>query len=43
MEVVLEPNIMGARIKTFLDDLQWSEHMNDLALKQIKRGTSSSI
>jgi hypothetical protein len=37
MEVVLEPNIVSDRIKTFLDDLQWPKHIEDPQLKQIKR------
>ena len=40
MEVVLKPNIMSDRIKAFLDDPQWLEHIKDPQLKQIKRQTS---
>ena len=43
MEVVPEPNIVSDRIKAFLDDLQWPEHIKDPPLKQIKRQTSMDI
>ena len=43
MEIVLEPNIVSDRIKTFLDDPQWPEHIKDPQLKQIKRRTSLNI
>ena len=43
MEVVPEPNTMSDRIKAFLDDLQWPEHIKDPQLKQIKRRTSLNI
>ena len=29
MEVILEPNNVSDHIKTFLDDLQWPEHIKD--------------
>ena len=31
---------MSDRIKVFLDDPQWPEHIKDLEVKQIKRQTS---
>ena len=37
MEVVLEPNIVSDRIKAFLDDPRWPEHIKDPQLEQIKR------
>ena len=43
MEIVLEPNIMSDRIKAFLNDPQWPEHIKDPQLKQIKRQASSNI
>ena len=43
MEVVLEPNIVSDRIKTFIDDPQWPKHIKDPQLKQIKRRTSSNM
>jgi hypothetical protein len=43
MEVVPEPNNVSDRIKTFLDDPQWPEHIKDPQLRQIKRRTSSNI
>ena len=33
MEVGLEPNIVSDRIKAFLDDPHWSEHIENLQLK----------
>jgi len=33
MEVISEPNIVSDRIKAFLDDPQWHEHMKDPQLK----------
>ena len=43
MEVVLEPNIVSDRIKAFLDDSQWPEHIKDPSLKEINIQTSSNI
>jgi hypothetical protein len=43
MKVVLEHNAMTNRIKAFLDDPQWPEHIKEPSLKQTKRQTSSSI
>ena len=43
MEVVLEPNTMSDRIKAFLDDPQWPEHIKDPQPNQIKRQNSSNI
>ena len=43
MEVVLEPTTVSDRIKAFLDDPQWHEHVEDPQPKQIKRQTSSNI
>ena len=43
MEVVPEPNNVSDRIKAFLDDPQWPEHIEDFQMKQIKRRTSSNI
>ena len=43
MEVVSQPNIVSDRVKAFLDDLQWPEHIKDPQLKQIKRQTSLNI
>ena len=37
MEVVREPNTVSDRIKVFLNDPQWPEHIKDPQLKQIKR------
>ena len=36
MKVIPEPNIVSDRIKAFLDDPQWPEHIKDPQLKQIK-------
>ena len=41
--VVPEPNTMSDRVKAFCDDPQWSEHIEDPQLKQIKRQTSSKL
>ena len=43
MEVVLELNTLSDRLKVFLDEPQWPEHIKDPQLKQIKRQTSSNI
>ena len=43
MEVVPEPNIVTDRIKVFLDDSQWREHIKNPLLKQIKRQISLNI
>ena len=43
IEVVQEPNIMSGCIKAFLDDAQWTEHIKDPQMKQIKRQTSSIL
>ena len=40
MEVVPKPNIASDRIKAFINDPQWPEHIKDPQLKQIKRQTS---
>ena len=37
MEVVPEPNTVSDRIKAFIDDPQWPEHIEDHQVKQIKR------
>ena len=41
VEVVSEPNTASDRIKVFLDDPMWPEHIKDPRLKQIKRRISS--
>ena len=43
MEVAPEPIIMSDRIKAFLEDPQWPEHIKDPQLKQIKRQSSSIL
>jgi hypothetical protein len=43
MRVVLEPNIVSDRMKAFLDDPHWPEHIKDPPLKQSERRTSSNI
>ena len=43
MNVVMEPNTVSDRIKTFLDDPRWPEHIKDPRLKQIKSRTSLNI
>ena len=43
MEVVPELNTLSDRLKVFLDEPQWPEHIKDPQLKQIKRQTSSNI
>ena len=40
MEVVPKPSNVSDRIKAFLDDPQWPEHIKDPQLKQFKRRTS---
>jgi hypothetical protein len=42
-KVVMESNTMSDRIKAFLDDFQWPEHMKDHQLKQIRRRMSSML
>ena len=42
IEVVPEPGTLSDRIKTFLDDPQWPEHIKNPQLEQIKRKTSSN-
>ena len=37
MEVVSEPITMSDRIKAFLDDPQWFEHIENPHVKQMKR------
>ena len=41
--VVSEPNTVSDCVKAFLDDPQWSKHIKDPQLKQIKRQTSMNI
>ena len=43
VEVLPEPSTMSDRIKVFLDDPQWPEHIKDSQLKQVKRQTSSIL
>ena len=43
MEVVPELTTMSDRIKAFLDDPQWHEHVEDSQPKQIKEQTSLNI
>ena len=33
----MKPNTLNGRIKTFLDDPWWPEHIKDPQLKQLKR------
>ena len=43
MEVVPEPITVSDRIKAFLEDPQWPEHIKDPQLKQMKRRSSSIL
>ena len=43
MEDVPKPITMSDRIKAFLDDSQWPEHIKEPQVKQIKRRTSLNI
>ena len=43
MEVVSEPITVSDRIKAFIDDPQWPEHIKNPQLKQMKRRSSSIL
>ena len=43
MEIVTQPNNVSDRIKAYLDDPQWLEHIKDPRKEKIKWQSSSDI